>query len=185
MKRLVFFAEGIKHLMTTGTIVRSSPALCKGMVSDIDFSKVKTIVELGAGDGVLTKVILENMSQDAKLFSFEVLPAFIPILEKIDDDRLSIEFKSAELLDEVLKSNNISEVDVVISALPFAVFPDDVIDTILNRVEESLKPNGQFIQMHYSLKKKKKYDKLFGKGSKRWVPNNIPPAWVLMYKKTN
>ncbi|MCB0679166.1 MAG: hypothetical protein KDC32_05255, partial [Saprospiraceae bacterium] len=69
-----FFREGLRNLKTVGTLTRSSRFLCRKMVGQLDFSVVDTIVELGAGDGVITHYILEQMRPNARLFAFEVLP---------------------------------------------------------------------------------------------------------------
>ena len=72
MNNISFFRESIRNIKTVGTITRSSKFLCKGMVKHVDFDNAKTIVELGAGDGVITKHILRSMRKDAILLCFEV-----------------------------------------------------------------------------------------------------------------
>ena len=90
MGTIKFFRESVKNLKTVGTITRSSKYLCKGMIKPVDFSKAKVLVELGAGDGVVTKHILENMRKDAKLLAFELNPKFCEQIREIQDERLII-----------------------------------------------------------------------------------------------
>ena len=60
MNSMKFLREGIKNLRTVGTLTRSSKFVCREMVNQVDFSKVKNVVELGAGDGVITKHIFKK-----------------------------------------------------------------------------------------------------------------------------
>ena len=55
-----------------GAVAPSSKFLMKKRLKSVDFSKAKVIVELGPGTGVFTKGILDKMTDDAKLFSFEL-----------------------------------------------------------------------------------------------------------------
>ena len=61
MSTLSFLLEGLRNIGTTGTITRSGTALCRAAIDRIDFTTARTIVELGAGDGVITKHILERL----------------------------------------------------------------------------------------------------------------------------
>ena len=60
MNNIAFLKESIKNIKTVGTFTRSSKFLCRGMVKHVDFENAHTIVELGAGDGVITKHILKH-----------------------------------------------------------------------------------------------------------------------------
>ena len=67
-----FFQESLRNLKTVGTITRSSKFVCRKMLHPVDFSGKVNIVELGAGDGVITRHILDQMTADSQLFIFEV-----------------------------------------------------------------------------------------------------------------
>ena len=95
MKKIDFFKESIKNIKSVGTITRSSKFLCRGMIKPVNFDQADVIVELGAGDGVITEHILKKMKKDAKLLSFEVNEKFCDQIRKIKDDRLIIVEDSA------------------------------------------------------------------------------------------
>ncbi|MEM1215016.1 MAG: ribosomal RNA adenine dimethylase, partial [Bacteroidota bacterium] len=80
MNKIKFFTEGLRNMRTVGTVTPSSRFLCESMLKGIDFSKAKFLVELGAGDGVVTKHILKRMRPDARLLAFEVQPDFCELL---------------------------------------------------------------------------------------------------------
>ena len=179
MTRLKFFVEGVKNIKTVGTITRSSKYLCRRMIRDIDFENAKCIVELGAGDGVITEHILKAMRPDAKLLAFEVFEAFCEQLRELNDPRLIVIQDSAEFLPKYLKEHNIEAVDYVVSAIPFVALPDEVGYRIVDVARNALKKGGLYIQVHYSLLAKKLYEKIFGNVDVGFVMRNVPPAFVL------
>ena len=96
MGRMEFLKEGLKNLKTIGTVTPSSKYLCAKMVGLSDLMGSKCIVELGAGDGVMTSHILRSMPADAMLFAFEINPKFCELMREIDDPRLIVVEDSAE-----------------------------------------------------------------------------------------
>lgn len=184
MNKIEFLKESLKNIKTVGTVTRSSKFLCKEMVAPVDFSKAKTVVELGAGDGVVTKHILGKMRPDAKLLTFEVNGAFCDkIRDSIDDDRMVVVEDSAENLKAHLEKYNLGEVDVIISAIPYVSLPEELGYSIVGICKDVLKNNGLYVQIHYSLLMKKMYKKVFGNVDVSFVPLNIPPAFVLVSEK--
>jgi phospholipid N-methyltransferase len=185
MKHLDFFKEGIRNLRTTGTITRSSRFLCREMIRPLDFEKAKIIVELGAGDGVITRHILSHMSKDATLISFEVNDKFCEILRNINDPRLVVAEDSAENILEHLKVHGFEQADYIISALPFLSLPKELGMNILRKSASVLREGGVFTQMQYSLFLKHIYESVFDKVSLRFVPLNVPPAFVFICEKAD
>ena len=184
MKRLDFFSESLKNLKEVGTVTRSSRYLCRSVADQIDFSKASVIVELGAGDGVISRELLKHMAPDAKLIAFEINDAFSEDLEKFDDQRLLFYKRSAEDLKDILKEQGIDQVDYVVSALPFSVMPDAVGDDIVTQCRDSIRSGGKFVQVHYSLVKKGLYKSKFGNVKVNFVLKNLPPAFLLISNKS-
>lgn len=180
MTRLRFFLEGIKNIKTTGTITRSSRFICKEMIKPVNFKEAMCIVELGAGDGVITRHILKEMRPDAKLISFEILPHLVEELREINDDRLIVADESAEEITKYLKQIGREQADYIISALPFVSLPEDLGERVMKECHKCLKEGGLYIQLHYSLIKKKVYKKVFGNVDVNFEPLNIPPAFVMV-----
>ena len=182
-QKIRYFQEGLKNIRTVGTISRSSPFLCRKMVGLVDFEKARSIAELGAGDGVITRHILPPMHPDAKLLAFEVLPQMSKHLHKIEDPRLVVVEDSAENIQAYLKKEGIDQVDYILSAIPFVMLPQELGLKILRACREALRPGGLFIQVHYSLLAKKLYEEVFGNVRIYFEPINIPPAFVLVSEK--
>lgn len=180
MGTIKFFKESVKNLKTVGTVTRSSKYLCQGMIKPVDFTKANVIVELGAGDGVVTKHILKKMKPDAILLAFELNPMFCEQMREINDPRLIVIEDDAEKLPSYLEQNGHEKADYIISALPFTIFPEEISYSIIRKCKEFLSKDGLFIQIHYSLIPKKLYKNVFGNVKLNFVPINVPPAWVMV-----
>jgi len=153
------------------------------MVSHVDFSEADMVVELGAGDGVITRHILSEMKPDSKLLAFEVNPKFCDIMRNIDDDRLIVVEDSAENLGLHLKNAGADKADVILSAIPFVALPKELGLKIIRECHHYLKDKGLYIQVHYSLLARNLYETVFGNVDINFVPLNVPPAFVLVSEK--
>ncbi|MBK9564386.1 MAG: methyltransferase domain-containing protein [Saprospiraceae bacterium] len=185
MEKVRFLWHSLKNFRQMGTVIRSSEAMCKKMTHFIIPEDHLNIVELGAGDGVITQFIMEKMSYQARLLVFEINPELCDLINKIKDDRVIVINDSAEHLEYYLNLHNITEADIVISAIPFLVLPDDLTRLIINSCKRVLKTDGIFIQMHYIRSIKKLYKSIFGNVQTFFVPVNIPPGYVFKCVKEN
>lgn len=184
MSTFSFLREGMKNLGTTGTITRSSPALCKAAIDRIDFNRARVIIELGAGDGVITKHILEKLHPDGIVIAFEVAKGLCDDMRALNDPRLIVAEDSAEKIPEYLHQAGVEMADYIVSALPFAVIPPEIGQRIVTAAHRYLRPGGTYSQIHYSLKTRDYYRQAFGNVETRWIPLNLPPAFVLYSKKS-
>ncbi len=178
MKRFFFFKESLKNMKTSATVTRSSRFVCKQIIQYVDFENADVIVELGAGDGVITHHLLKAMKPNSKLISFEILESFCEKLNEIDDDRLIVINDSAENIGRHLKENGFEEAYDVVSAIPFVTLPKTLAKKILSEVKLYLRPGGNFSQLHYSTLAKGLYEEIFGKVETQFVALNIPPAFL-------
>lgn len=174
-----FLWQSIRNFKEMGTVVHISPAMCKKMTAFIDHEKDKIIIELGAGDGVITQYILDKMAPDARLYSFEINEELCAtIREKINDSRLVLINGSAENVELYMQQYGVERVDHIISALPFVLFPEALTENILMSCRRLLKQGHYFIQMHYTRNLIKIYQRIFGQVKVFSVLINIPPGYV-------
>jgi phospholipid N-methyltransferase len=178
-----FISEVFKSGGTIGALSPSSSFLADKMLKPIDFNKANCIVEFGPGTGVFTLKLLEKMSSDALLLVFEINPAFYEVLKKIDDKRLVIINDSAEKIAHYLNLNNRLKADYIVSSLPFAMIPDELVDGILSNSYTSLSEKGKFIQFQYSLNALSKLKAIFRKVKINFTFLNLPPAFVFVCNK--
>jgi phospholipid N-methyltransferase len=168
----------IKSFKTSGTITPSSPRLIERLLAPIDFDSARCIVELGPGNGCVTKAILEKLHPDCLLVCFELNSVFIEQLELIADSRLRIVNACASSIREELNKFNIEAIDHVVSSLPLALIDPTIVDSILRSVGNNLKPGGRFQQYQYTLKNYSDMKPMFSNVKLRFAFRNVPPAFV-------
>jgi phospholipid N-methyltransferase len=184
MGAIKFFIQGIKNFKEVGTFSRSSHFVGKTITKDrhIDFSTAKCIVELGAGDGPITKQILNKMAPDAVLLCFEINAKFSEDLSKQfgHDKRIRIINDDAQKMGYYIREAGFKEADAVVSAIPFVIIPED---DIIEESHRCLKKGGKYVQLHYSLVAKKRYERIFNNIEIDFVMLNVPPAFIHICEK--
>jgi phospholipid N-methyltransferase len=165
-----------KNWKIKGSIKPSSKYLVNAMISKIDFDKDIHILQLGFGTGVFTKKILENLNDGSKITVFEIDRKCDKHLKNFNDKRLQYIKDSAENISAHFKDNAF---DYILSTLPFATLPSEMLGKILSQIKVHLKQGGTFLQYQYSLITKKKIENLFDKAPLiSFVARNLPPAFV-------
>lgn len=155
---------------TVGTLAPSSPWLCQTMLNQVEWIPAMTIAELGAADGVLTRRILSRMEKDVRLQAYEIQSHFIDELNKIDDPRLQVAARSAELLD--------LHYDAIFCCLPLLSIPTKISMKILQQTQQRLRQrNGSLILFQYSHLSEPLLSRYFT-WKKMRVVRNFPPALV-------
>lgn len=180
-----FLRESFRNLRLTGSVARSSRFLCKAMADSINPAEARVVVELGAGDGAITRFLLKRIGPEAHLYVFEINPVFVEKLKHtIQDPRICILPESAENMGALFSEREIESVDCIVSAIPFALLPEALADTIVNECYQWLRPGGKFIQYHYSPHLFGLYKQKFGNIHVQFIPWNIPPAFVVSCVKS-
>lgn len=164
-----------------GSITPSSRFLVNALLESIPWYEVKTIVELGAGTGVVTREIERRKQQDCKTVIFEIDPYLREILHKEDPDRIIC--SNAVQLCAELEQLKIPMVECIVSSLPFANFKERERLVLLQQIRKTLFPNQLFIAYQYSLQMKPLLQRFFQQVEVRFVPFNLPPAFVYICRK--
>lgn len=173
--RWSFFKEAVRNFRSTGAIASSSPALVKRLVTPLPANRPVTIVELGPGDGCVTRAILEKVHPDSQLTAFEINPAFVKKLSVLEDKRLKVLAVGAECLTDYFSPGS---VDFVVSSLPLSMIPQEVKEEILRQARVVLGPEGQFYQYQYALQDYSLLKDYFQRVSVSFTVANVPPAFV-------
>lgn len=181
--RLRFIREGIRNFKSVGSVSRSSVYVCRSMTRLVPKLKDGIILEFGAGDGVITEEILRQMGPGDRLLVFEINPEFCDHLRKIEDPRITVFEESAENAGRILENLGLDQADLIISAIPFLLFPKHEALRLVSEFKNLLRPGGRFIQLHYSLNLKEDYEDIFDEVRIRFVPINIPPAFIFECRK--
>ncbi|MCH5584119.1 methyltransferase domain-containing protein [Shimazuella sp. AN120528] len=174
--KIRFFYSFLQSPKRIGSVIPSSSYLARGMFRSVDFSHINSIVELGAGTGVFTKIIAEKLQPSAKGLVFEQNNK---MRNRLENTYPNLNFYSnATELTDVVKTLEEKAVDVVISSLPFANFSQEIRMQIAHDIYKVLKPNGMLVAFQYSRQMKAVFESLFSNVSITFVPFNIPPAFV-------
>lgn len=168
----------IKSIKTSGTIIPSSKVLIESLLAPINFETSRCIIELGAGNGCVTRAVLERMHPACVLICFEVNSEFVTQLNSLDDSRLHVVDACASSLGIILDDLNIKDVEHIVSSLPLALIDDDIVQNILNLVFSKLREGGRFLQYQYSLNNYAELKLIFKDVKLDFTFRNMPPAFV-------
>ncbi|MRX70780.1 methyltransferase domain-containing protein [Bacillus lacus] len=178
--RALFFYKFWTDPKQIGSITPSSRFLAKKIVDQVNWEQAETIVELGAGTGVFTKYISQNAKNGSSVL---IIEQDFYMREKLKKEYPSFYFASnAEELTVIMDKMNLKKADAVISGLPFANFSDESRTSIMNEVKNSLQEDGAFVGFQYSFQMKEMLKAYYNSVSFKFVPLNIPPAFVYTCK---
>lgn len=142
LPQLRFILAALKNPREVSTIFQTSPWLRDHMLDFIDFSKIQNIVELGAGAGAITEGIADRIQKPEQYLGIELDKDLVEVLRERFPQLKFVE-ASAEQIKELTATTG--PVDVIVSSLPWTLFPADVRDRTMKNITDSLKPGGMFI----------------------------------------
>ncbi len=180
-ERVTFLGRFLQTPLKIGSVTPSSAWLVAAMLAPIPWSSVEVVVELGAGTGVMTREIVRRLPMGGKVFLFEQDGRLLAALREAYPAFVVEAY--AEQLYPVLVNAGVERVDCVVSGLPFTTLPEEARQAILEGVFQALKPGGLFIAFQYSLHMRERFRRHFDEVTLRWVPLNIPPAFVYCCRK--
>lgn len=175
-----FFSEAIKSIKTTGSIKPSSKYLVNKCLKGLNFSDADTIIEFGPGNGCFTEEILNSISKNTNLYSFEINSVFYNYCKSkfANNSNVKIVNESALDLGIFLNKKSIKKANFIISSLPFAIFNESQKKDLLNTIKSNLNKDGVFVQYQYSLGNYKELKNTFSKVDVSLVVRNLPPAFI-------
>ncbi|MHB0775976.1 class I SAM-dependent methyltransferase [Halomonas sp. WWR20] len=173
----LFARNFFKHPKMLGSIIPSSPALVKRMLSHVDWQRARVLVEYGPGVGTFTKEMLRQMHPDATLIVLETNEDFVEYVGRAyPDPRLQVVHGSAEDIQEVLRQRGFDAVDYVVAGIPLSTLPIAVKDSILRATQKVIAPDGAFLLYQFSPNILPHLQRTFSKVTKSFEPMNFLPA---------
>lgn len=172
----------LKRIQTTGTVTSTSASAIEKILSYIDFEHARTIVELGAGKGVITQKLAEKLHSDINLHVFELLGVFAENLKNQYNACKNIHIiqDSAEKISQYLPETTI---DACISVLPLSIMEKNVVHNILYTLATQLSPDGVFVQLQYTRRLESIFKNYFEITKKDYHLWNFPPAHLYVLHK--
>lgn len=172
--------ELYSNISTTGAITFSSKSLVNKMLSYANFKEAKLIVEMGGGDGSITRGIIERMDDDAELLIFEVNDFFCKSLkQEFESKNIRVICDSASNIDSYLNGR---KVDLILSSLPFSLIEKEEKKAICQKSVDNLSVEGRFIQICYSYLLRFQFKKFFNQLNVHFTLKNFPPAFIMVCK---
>ena len=143
-----FFLRFVRRPGQIGAVWPSSPQLARHMMAGIDWSRVRTVVEYGPGTGVFTRPLLERAQPGTRVIAIERdatmasrLRERFPQITVCEGDVMHVR--------ELCEAAGVTEVDAIVSGLPWALFPASTQRSILEASTEVLAEHGQMVTFAY------------------------------------
>ena len=180
----LFMRKFFKHRRKIASIWPSSRFMARACISQVDFSRARLIVELGAGTGAITQAILSQITPQTQLIAIERDADFFRILgERFASPADNIKFMRGDVvhLPEILRDCGVRDrtVDAFISGLGTPSLPAAAQQGIFKAFAWAAKPDGVFsniteIPLYYL----PFYRRHFRRVQFQFVPLNIPPGGI-------
>lgn len=173
---LDFLKEALHAPLRVGAVVPSSPRLAEMMARRAVADRPRQILEVGAGDGAITKALLAARSKETHLLICERSETFRPALEQLLADETNVTL----FIDDVqaLSDSWSGQIDVIVSGLPFASFSATLRHDLLAQFQTLLRSGGHFIAFQYTRFQFKMFRDYFQEHSYSHTFYNLPPAYV-------
>lgn len=162
------------------SVTPTSKTCIKKVCRHIDFSRDITVVEYGAGTGVFSTYMLDQMTPGSRLILFETNSDFFEELQEIDDRRVELYQQSVEHVIDLLDESLHEGVDYIVSGIPFSFLDNDETVSVLKQSRQLLKKGGFFLAYQTSGHLKDPLKEVFDRLETEFVLFNIPP--MLVYK---
>ncbi len=176
----LFFRRWMRNPLQMGSIVPSSPALCRRVVAQTDISSGKAVIELGAGTGVISRSLLDAGLAPDRLFVVEIVPDMAKHLRQALPGATVIE-GDARRLPQLIPGDLHGQIGTVICGIPLVLLPLAEQRRFIDAID-AVAPGLGFILYSYCITSPLPWKK-HGLVPKReaWTPLNFPPASVWRY----
>ena len=182
-----FLKEFLRSPAVVGAVAPSSRRLAAAITVSVPERGDPVVVELGPGTGAFSEEIQRRLGGRGRHLAVEVNPTMVSAVATRCDGVELIEGNAAAL-PELLAGRGVGGVDIVVSGLPWAVFPADHQRTVLDGVTAVLHPTGAFATFSYAHARVLPPARAFRRRlaaafeevvAGRTVWRNLPPALVL------
>jgi len=177
----LFFRRWLANPLQMGSVVPSSPALCRRIARRVERQEHELVLELGAGTGVISRALLAAGVPAERLVVVEIVPEMAAHLQETLPG-VNVICGDAFRLAEALPRAWHGRLGTVICGIPLVLLPLERQRAFLDSVE-SVAPGRGFLLYSYCITSPLKHRAL-GLAAERlsWTPLNLPPAGVWRYR---
>lgn len=185
LDQLRFIRALVTKRRETGAIGPSSRRLGRAMVDQLEsIEPGDVIVELGPGTGVFTREIL-NRFPNNPVVAIENNTNFVCLLQKRLPEAQVVHGCASQISQAVRDAgHDPKRICAVLSGLPLLTLPADLGSAIFAELANVLDHEQPYIQFTYSRRAWRRFDPVgFHQTGAKLVMRNMPPAWVLSFKR--
>jgi phospholipid N-methyltransferase len=188
-EHLAFLGGLVRNPRNVGAIAPSSLQLARRVSENV--TPGSRVIELGPGTGVVTRELLVRTGATGTLLAVDTDRAFVERIRRAWPE-VDCVCASAETLPALAAERGWTEVDHIVSGLPFAVLPALTTRLIVDGVEKLLRRGGTFTTFQYAhtfrLPPAKSFRRqvtlrLACQPTSQLVVRNVPPALVLTWRR--
>jgi phosphatidylethanolamine/phosphatidyl-N-methylethanolamine N-methyltransferase len=176
----LFLKRWAANPLQMGSIVPSSPALCRRVAAQVRRAPDEAVLELGAGTGVISRALLESGVPASRLFVMEIVPSMAGHLSDILPGANVITGDAREL-PALLPPAWHGKIGTVVCGIPLVLLPLAEQRRFIDAIE-AVAPGRGFLHYSYCATSPLPWRK-HNLTAKReaWTPLNFPPASVWRY----
>lgn len=176
----MFFRRWLANPLQMGSVVPSSPALCKRIVAQTARAADEYVLELGAGTGVISRALLAGGIPAEKLVVVEIVPSMVTHLRRLLSGAQVIE-GDARRLPDLLPTSWHRRFGTVVCGIPLVLLPLAEQRRFIDAFA-AVAPGKGFLHYSYCVTSPLPWRK-HGLVATReaWTPLNFPPASVWRY----
>ena len=178
----LFFRRWMANPLQMGSIVPSSPALCRRVARNTHAAQDEAVIELGAGTGVVTQTLLQaQVVPPERLFVVEIVRDMANHLRAELPETAHVIEGDARRLPALIPAEWHGKIGTVIVGIPLVLLPFAEQRRFIDAIE-AVAPGRGFILYTYWFTSPLDWKK-HGIVAKReaWTPLNVPPASVWRY----
>ena len=185
MSKLLFLKRFFKNRKEIGSVIPSSKFLAKKMVVSNYINNSNVIIEIWAWTGSFTKEIFKHKLEWKKVFIIEKDKSLYNLLvEKYPEYKKYIYNYDMMDLPNLLKENNLTNIDLIISGIPFRSLSKELFSWFMeNIVLKYFDETSIFMQFSYLKNTKKILNKYFNNIDIKDCWLNIPKASIFICSK--
>ncbi len=176
----LFLRRWLANPLQMGSVVPSSPALCRRVVAQVRRDSDEIVLELGAGTGVISRALLAGGIPAPKLAVVEIVPDMTEHLRSMLPGAQVIQ-GDARRLPELLPPEWHGRIGTVVCGIPLVLLPLAEQRRFIDAIER-VAPGRGFLHYSYCATSPLPWRK-HGLVARReaWTPRNFPPASVWRY----
>ena len=180
----MFFRRWIANPLQMGSVIPSSPALCRRVAGQIHRAADEVVVELGAGTGVISRALIEAGLPPDRLLVVEIVADMAAHLRDVLPPGVTVIEGDARSLDSLIAPQWHGRIGTVVCGIPLVLLPLAQQRRFIDAIE-AVAPGRGFLHYSYCATSPLPGSK-HGLAAKReaWTPLNFPPASVWRYTPT-